>query len=52
MKLKFWIEALSVIADKFGGDNTYSNVSPVVRSTVDGFVGIVGQAMMGMNWVV
>lgn len=42
LKLQFWTKALPVIVDAFGGNSTYSNVSPSTRSTLDGFVGIGG----------
>lgn len=42
LKLQFWTNALPVIVDAFGGNSTYSNVSPAPRSTIDGFVGIGG----------
>ena len=42
LKLQFWTNALPVIVDAFGGNSTYSNVSPAPRSTLDGFVGISG----------
>lgn len=42
LKLQFWTSALPVIVDAFGGNSTYSNVSPAPRSTLDGFVGISG----------
>lgn len=42
LKLQFWTNALPVIVDAFGGNSTYSNVSPAPRSTLDGFVGIGG----------
>ena len=42
LRLQYWTKALPILADAFGGDSTYSNVSPATRSTVDGFVGIYG----------
>lgn len=42
LKLQYWTKALPIIVAAFGGDSTYSNVSPTPRSTIDGFVGISG----------
>jgi hypothetical protein len=42
LRLQYWTKALPVLADAFGGNSTYSNVSPATRSTIDGFVGIYG----------
>lgn len=42
LKLQYWTKALPVITETFGGNSTYSNVSPSSRSTIDGFVGISG----------
>lgn len=42
LKLQYWTKALPVITEAFGGNSTYSNVSPSSRSTIDGFVGISG----------
>lgn len=42
IRFKYWSQALPVIVEAFGGNSTYSNVSPSSRPNLDGFVGIAG----------
>ena len=42
LRVRYWTKALPVLTAAFGGNSTYSNVSPSSRSTIDGFVGISG----------
>lgn len=42
LRVRYWTKAMPVLTAAFGGNSTYSNVSPSSRSTIDGFVGISG----------